>query len=168
MYEKKKKKKKQEDKKKNWQNPNENELQVETTKSWQQGVARGETERKKIAVQAASHDKARLGQGAGNRVQGAGCREHGCRRVKWRQGGQRKRRKVCNVLQSKVSTDKTLFITRNGKGKGNCNFDSLSLSFTLYPPLSHSLFFGLALPLKVFEPILVSEIACECRPIGFG
>lgn len=70
MYE--KKKKKQEDKKKNWQNLNENELQVETTKSWQQGVARGETERKKIAVQAASHDKARLGQGAGSRERGAG------------------------------------------------------------------------------------------------
>lgn len=48
------------------------------------------------------------------------ARENRCR-VKWRQGGQRKRRKVCNVFKANFQPTKPYLSHVTGKGKGNCN-----------------------------------------------
>lgn len=48
------------------------------------------------------------------------ARENRCR-VKWRQGGQRKRRKVCNVFKANFRPTKPYLSHVTGKGKGNCN-----------------------------------------------
>lgn len=166
-----------------------------TKKSWKAKKKNSQNRSKAWRKRVASGDHKELAKGQQGKCGGElrvncsavshGMARENCCRVKWRQGGQRKRRKVCNVFkanfrptkpylshvtaQAKVTVTVTVRVTVTVTVTLHVTLQ-LSFDFSVTAPHPTPLFclFSRSLPLKVFEPILVSEIACEHWPIGFG